>query len=211
MPELEQVRIVARSQISDLASEAETAPRRRTHLLLHSGPQDQVQRLMIVLQPGTYIRPHHHLEQWELVVLLQGRGDLLRFDGSGCLADRIELSTRAQVAQIPAGVWHGFVVREKDTAVLEIKPGPMNVWTGRRKKARPTQAGWSNGCQQQSWDPIGRACAVEPKLPWRARCPHYATPILRGSKYRLSLKRDSKPHPEEPAAASLPASRYQQL
>ncbi|MFZ1095038.1 MAG: WbuC family cupin fold metalloprotein [Xanthobacteraceae bacterium] len=124
MPELEQVRIVAQSQISDLASEAETAPRRRTHLLLHSGPQDQVQRLMIVLQPGTYIRPHHHSEQWELVVLLQGRGDLLRFDGSGCLADRIELSTRAQVAQIPAGVWHGFVVREKDTAVLEIKPGP---------------------------------------------------------------------------------------
>ena len=101
MPELEQVRIVAQSQISDLASEAETAPRRRTHLLLHSGPQDQVQRLMIVLQPGTYIRPHHHSEQWELVVLLQGRGDLLRFDGSGCLADRIELSTRAQVAQIP--------------------------------------------------------------------------------------------------------------
>jgi cupin fold WbuC family metalloprotein len=124
MPELEQVRIVARSQISDLAREAEIAPRRRTHLLLHSGPQDQVQRLMIVLQPGTYIRPHHHSEQWELVVLLQGRGDLLRFDGSGCLADRIELSTRAQVAQIPAGVWHGFVVREEDTAVLEIKPGP---------------------------------------------------------------------------------------
>jgi cupin fold WbuC family metalloprotein len=124
MPELEQVRIVARSQISDLASEAETAPRRRTHLLLHSGPQDQVQRLMIVLQPGTYIRPHHHSEQWELVVLLQGRGDLLRFDGSGCLADRIELSRSLPVVQIPAGVWHGFVVLERDTAVLEIKPGP---------------------------------------------------------------------------------------
>jgi cupin fold WbuC family metalloprotein len=63
MPELERVRIVARSQISDLASEAETAARRRTHLLLHSGPQDQVQRLMIVLQPGSYIRPHHHSQQ----------------------------------------------------------------------------------------------------------------------------------------------------
>ena len=124
MPELEQVRIVARSQISDLASEAETAPRRRTHLLLHSGPQDQVQRLMIVLQPGSYIRPHHHSQQWELLVLLQGRGDLLRFDESGCLADRMELSRSAPVAQIPAGVWHGFVVLERDTAVLEIKPGP---------------------------------------------------------------------------------------
>jgi cupin fold WbuC family metalloprotein len=124
MPDPQRIELLDESQISDLASEAETAPRRRTHLLLHSGPQDQVQRLMIVLQPGSYIRPHHHSQQWELLVLLQGRGNLLSFDGSGCLADRMELSRSAQVAQIPAGVWHGFVVLENDTAVLEIKPGP---------------------------------------------------------------------------------------
>jgi cupin fold WbuC family metalloprotein len=124
MPDPQRIELLDESQISDLASEAETAPRRRTHLLLHSGPQDQVQRLMIVLQPGSYIRPHHHSQQWELLVLLQGRGNLLSFDGSGCLAGRVALSRSAQVAQIPAGVWHGFVVLEKDTAVLEIKPGP---------------------------------------------------------------------------------------
>jgi cupin fold WbuC family metalloprotein len=124
MSELEPVCIVNSSRVRELASQAEGVPRRRTHLLLHNGHEDQVQRLMIVLQPGTYIRPHHHSQQWEMVVLLQGRGDLLRFDGSGCLTDRIELSSASQVAQIPAGVWHGFVVREKDTAVLEIKPGP---------------------------------------------------------------------------------------
>jgi cupin fold WbuC family metalloprotein len=58
------------------------------------------------------------------VVLLQGRGDLLHFDANGCVADRIELSSNARLAQIPAGVWHGFVVLEEETAVLEIKPGP---------------------------------------------------------------------------------------
>jgi len=124
MPDPQRIELLDESQISDLASEAETAPRRRTHLLLHSGPQEQVQRLMIVLQPGSYIRPHHHSQQWELLVLLQGRGNLLSFDGSGCLAGRVALSRSAQVAQIPAGVWHGFVVLENDTAVLEIKPGP---------------------------------------------------------------------------------------
>ena len=148
MPELEQVRIVARSQISDLASEAETAPRRRTHLLLHSGPQDQVQRLMIVLQPGSYIRPHHHSQQWELLVLLQGRGNLLSFDGSGCLADRMELSRSAPVAQIPAGVWHGFVVLKGIPQYWRSNPalaGRMNLPIGRRKRARRMQGGWSNG------------------------------------------------------------------
>ena len=148
MPDPQRIELLDESQISDLASEAETAPRRRTHLLLHSGPQDQVQRLMIVLQPGSYIRPHHHSQQWELLVLLQGRGNLLSFDGSGCLADRVELSRSAQVAQIPAGVWHGFVVLENDTAVLEIKPGPYRSnefanWAW--KRARRTQGGWSNG------------------------------------------------------------------
>ncbi len=124
MSEAQRIQRVDHAQITELASQAETAARRRTHLLLHSGHEDQVQRLMIVLQPGTYIRPHHHSQQWELVVLLQGRGDLLRFDDSGRLAERMELGPNARLAQIPAGVWHGFVALEKETAVLEVKPGP---------------------------------------------------------------------------------------
>ena len=46
------------------------------------------------------------------------------FDGNARLMDRIELSPSSSVVQIPIGVWHGFVVLEPNTAVLEIKPGP---------------------------------------------------------------------------------------
>jgi cupin fold WbuC family metalloprotein len=59
-----------------------------------------------------------------MLVLQQGRGNLLIFDGDARLMDRIELSPRSSVVQIPIGVWHGFVVLERNTAVLEIKPGP---------------------------------------------------------------------------------------
>jgi hypothetical protein len=59
-----------------------------------------------------------------MLVLQQGRGNLLIFDGDACLMDRIELSPRSSVVQIPIGVWHGFVVLEPNTAVLEIKPDP---------------------------------------------------------------------------------------
>jgi cupin fold WbuC family metalloprotein len=83
-----------------------------------------VQRLMIVLQLQTYVRPHHHSQQWEMLVLQQGRGDVLMFDVHGALLDRIELSQRAPVVQIPVGLWHGFVVLEPDTTVMEVKPGP---------------------------------------------------------------------------------------
>jgi cupin fold WbuC family metalloprotein len=106
------------------AARARTVPRKRTHLLLHESPADPVQRLIIVLQPKTYVRPHHHSRQWEMLILQQGRGNLLIFDDDARLMDRIELSPRSSVVQIPIDVWHSFVVLERNTAVLEIKPGP---------------------------------------------------------------------------------------
>jgi cupin fold WbuC family metalloprotein len=124
MLEAPHIQVVDQRKIQELASQALAVPRKRAHLLLHDGPTDAVQRLMIVLQPSTYVRPHHHSRQWEMLVLKQGRGDLLIFDGSARLIKRIELSSSASVVQIPIGVWHGFVVLEPSTAVLEIKPGP---------------------------------------------------------------------------------------
>jgi cupin fold WbuC family metalloprotein len=118
------VQIIDHRQIAELATRARAVPRKRAHLLLHEGPADPVQRLIILLQPSTYVRPHHHSRQWEMLVLQQGRGNLLIFDGDARLMDRIELNPRSSVVQIPIGVWHGFVVLERNTAVLEIKPGP---------------------------------------------------------------------------------------
>jgi cupin fold WbuC family metalloprotein len=110
--------------IAGMALEAAKNERKRVHLLLHSGHDDQVQRLLIVMQPGTYVRPHHHSLQWEMLILLKGGGELLEFSEDGKLLSRIEMSADAPVAQIPVGAWHGFVVREPDTAVMEVKPGP---------------------------------------------------------------------------------------
>jgi cupin fold WbuC family metalloprotein len=121
------IQVIGCDQLEELATQATAVPRKRAHLLLHDGPTDPVQRLMIVLQPNSYVRPHHHSQQWELLVLPQGRGDLLIFDDSAHLADRAELSPRAPVVQIPVGVWHGFVALEPNTAVLEIKPGPYRA------------------------------------------------------------------------------------
>lgn len=118
------LRIVDQSAIDRLAKEAKASPRRRAHLLLHSGHDDQVQRLLIALQPGTYVRPHHHSEQWEMLVLLRGRGRLLSFNEDGRVLSRLEMNKASPIAQISICIWHGFVVLERDTVVMEIKPGP---------------------------------------------------------------------------------------
>ncbi len=118
------IRTVDLAGIKQLSQDARESPRKRAHLLLHGGHDDQVQRLLIVLQPGSYVRPHRHSEQWEMLVLLQGSADLLQFRETGELTGRVELFPACPVAQIPIGAWHGFFVRAPDTAVMEIKPGP---------------------------------------------------------------------------------------
>jgi cupin fold WbuC family metalloprotein len=115
---------ISREMIAGMALEAAKNERKRVHLLLHSGHDDQVQRLLIVMQPGTYVRPHHHSVQWEMLVLLRGRGEVLKFSEDGALVGRIEMSAEAPVVEIPVRAWHSFVVREPGTAAIEVKPGP---------------------------------------------------------------------------------------
>jgi cupin fold WbuC family metalloprotein len=121
---MSELQTVDRTTLAEMAGEAVQSERKRVHLLLHTGHGDQVQRLIIVMQPGTYVRPHHHPEQWEMLILLQGRGELLRFGADGEIVGRSEMSASASVVQIPVGMWHGFRVIEPGTAVMEVKPGP---------------------------------------------------------------------------------------
>lgn len=111
-------------QIASLLAESRASPRRRAHLLLHAGHADPVQRLLIALQPGTYVRPHRHSEQWEMLALHRGRADIFAFADDGAVRGRHPLRPGAPVIQIPMGTWHGAVALAPDTIVMEVKPGP---------------------------------------------------------------------------------------
>jgi cupin fold WbuC family metalloprotein len=115
---------VTPTQIAGLLADAKANPRRRSHLLLHAGHDDQVQRLLIALQPGSYIRPHQHSQQWEMLVLHRGRLDVLAFTQDGVLLARHRLDGSAPIVQIPAKTWHVGIALEPGTIVMEVKPGP---------------------------------------------------------------------------------------
>jgi hypothetical protein len=62
--------LVDATRLSGLTEKAGIAPRRRSHLLLHASPEDQVQRLLIAAQPSAYVQPpHQHSQQWEFLIL----------------------------------------------------------------------------------------------------------------------------------------------
>jgi cupin fold WbuC family metalloprotein len=111
-----------------LCAEAEDAPRRRAHHLLHDSRDEPVQRMLIAAQPGTYFRPHRHLTppKWELLLVLKGAADWLGFDDGGTVTGRIKAGAHkpAKGLEAPPGAWHALVCLAPDTVLLECKPGP---------------------------------------------------------------------------------------
>src|SRR5262245_15420128 len=133
MTQIDRPQHVDERRLAELLEQAAAAGRRRSHLLLHAGHQDQVQRLLIGLEPDSYVRPQVARGEWEMLVLLRGALDVLIFGPEGELVQRLAMSVAAPVVQIPLGTWHGAVAQSA-SVVMEVKPGPY----------RPNEfAGWA--------------------------------------------------------------------
>jgi cupin fold WbuC family metalloprotein len=111
-----------------LCAQAADSPRQRAHLLWHADHGDAVQRLVMAMQPGTYVRPHRHAnpDKWETLLALRGRVALITFDDAGRVTERIELApqTGLRAVELPAATWHTLVALERDSVLFEVKPGP---------------------------------------------------------------------------------------
>jgi cupin fold WbuC family metalloprotein len=112
-----------------LCAEADEVPRRRAHHLIHGSHAEPVQRMLIALQPGTYLRPHRHRDppKWELLLVLRGAVAWLGFDEEGRVSTRLEMGAHKQSKGLesPEGTWHSVVCLKPDTVVFECKPGPF--------------------------------------------------------------------------------------
>src|SRR5512137_947850 len=97
---------IALSTLADLARQAQSSPRRRANLNLHSGLEDPIQRLAIAMEPDTYVRPHRHPHTWELLYPLAGRFAVLHFDAAGVLVASTRLGDDSCLVETPAGAWH---------------------------------------------------------------------------------------------------------
>lgn len=113
-----------------LLEEARRSPRKRAHRNLHQRFEEPVQRICVGLVAGTYVPPHAHPQshQWELILCLQGRIDLVLFDPSGQLLERHRLSGggAASGIELPPDTWHTLYPVEPEAVILEIKQGPYD-------------------------------------------------------------------------------------
>lgn len=123
-------RICDQNLINTLCKEAADNPRLRTHYEMHSGKSDLIQKFLNVMQPGSYIPPHLHKEagRWESFQIIQGSTKVLLFDEDGTVLDIIILGADSAnyIVEIAENEWHAIVALEKDTVLLELKPGPYD-------------------------------------------------------------------------------------
>jgi cupin fold WbuC family metalloprotein len=122
------LRLIDEAVIDRAVDASRRSPRRRVILPFHASHGDPLQRMLNVLQPGSYIRPHRHLDppKSEGIVVLRGAIRFVAFDGAGAIttALRIEATTGACGIDIDPGVFHTFYALREDTVLYEVKPGP---------------------------------------------------------------------------------------
>src|SRR4029077_19168742 len=65
-----------------------TNARKRARLCAHPGPDDRLHEMLIVLDRGTYIRPHRHGSKAESFHIIQGELDVVVFLDDGAIRAR---------------------------------------------------------------------------------------------------------------------------
>lgn len=121
------LKIIDNEKLLELKKVACTSDRKRTHFNLHESLDSPVQRLCVVFEQETYVRPHRHvdLNKWEMFILLEGNAAVLIFDDAGKVTALHELNKSDNyVVEIPPNTWHTLIARDKGATLMEIKEGP---------------------------------------------------------------------------------------
>jgi cupin fold WbuC family metalloprotein len=116
---------------SQAIEQSRKSPRGRIILPFHKSNDDLLQRMLNVLQPGSYIQPHRHASppKAESILVLKGSICFVSFHDAGEIDDHFLLSRGSDRIGIDVdpGVFHTFFALEKDTVLFEVKPGPYTA------------------------------------------------------------------------------------
>lgn len=120
--------VITPELLEQISAAALKSPRMRQNHNLHPSDQARCQRLLNAMEPGSYIRPHRHLdpEKDEGFILLRGALGVITFSDGGTIVDTVLLSpaTGNRAVDIPHGVYHTAVSLEAGTVFYEAKAGP---------------------------------------------------------------------------------------
>lgn len=111
--------------LDDLTAQAKANPRLRQSYDLRTTSEDNSQRMLNALEPGTVMPIHRHRNTSETMVMVRGKLIERFYDDSGNLTDEFVMESCGEypMIQIEAGLWHSLEVLESGTVIFEAKDG----------------------------------------------------------------------------------------
>lgn len=116
---------IDKTLLDNLSFQAKTSPRLRMNMDLRDSTEDQSQRMLNALEPGTVLPIHRHRKTSETVAILRGRAVQYLYDDQGNEIDAVLLESGGEVPamQVEMGQWHRLEALESGTVIVEFKNG----------------------------------------------------------------------------------------
>ena len=117
--------ILSKKLMDDLSAQAKENPRLRQAFDLRTTPEDQSQRILNAVEPGTILPIHRHRGSTETIIVLRGKVVQHYYDDNGNKTASYELAPNsAQVGMsVPIGQWHALESLEEGSVIFECKDG----------------------------------------------------------------------------------------
>ncbi|MDO4800848.1 MAG: WbuC family cupin fold metalloprotein [Prevotellaceae bacterium] len=111
--------------LNSLSAQAKANPRLRQAYDLRTTPEDDSQRILNAMEPGTVLPIHRHRGSTETVVVLRGKIRQNFYDEVGQLVESFEVSAGSEIVgfSVELGRWHNTECLESGTVILECKDG----------------------------------------------------------------------------------------
>jgi len=117
---------ITQALLDDLTSQAKASPRLRMNLDLRNSADDQSQRMVNAIEPGSIVPIHRHRKSSETIICIRGRLTLEFYDElERMCTEAIELYPDGPTVavNIPINQWHTVHANESGTVIIEVKDG----------------------------------------------------------------------------------------
>ena len=117
--------IITQDIIDSLTTQAKASPRLRMNMDLRNSSEDQSQRMLNALEPGTIMPIHRHRLSTETVVILRGKIQWVFYDKNGEETERVSLDADGwpRMLNVERDRWHSLECLESGSVLFECKDG----------------------------------------------------------------------------------------
>ena len=115
--------IIDKKVLDELTAQAKENPRLRANLDLRDSAEDDSQRMLNAIEPGTVLPIHRHKATSETCICIRGHFEEYFYDDEGRLTETIDMVPGGNVINIPVGQWHSLRSLESGTVLFEAKNG----------------------------------------------------------------------------------------